>query len=99
MGIITKNIAEKELGPDSKVVEPSEHPFADVLLGRDPPMEKAHPGLQPMLVFLSYPFAIIVILSVAGIYFLFTQRDGGQREVTTPATQSPSNESPKSQSP
>ncbi len=29
MGIISKNTATKELGPVSKVVEPSEHPIAD----------------------------------------------------------------------
>ena len=107
MGIITsetkqnimKNIATKELGTDSKVVEPSEHPIADALLGRDPPIEVAHPGLQPALVFLSYPLALIVIISVVGMYFLFTQKDGGQDDVTTPATQSASDESAKIQSP
>ena len=99
MGTNTKNIATKELGQDSKILEPSEHPFADALLGRDPPIEKAHPGLQPALVFLSYPFALIVIISVVGIYFLFSQRDGRQGKATTPTTQSPSDESAKIQSP
>lgn len=107
MGIITsetkqdntKNITTKELGTESKVVEPSEHPFADALLGRDPPIEKAHPGLQPALVFLSYPLALIVIISVVCVYFLFTQIVGRQIEVTTPATQSTSDESAKIQSP
>lgn len=99
MGNNTKNIATRELGQDSKVLEPSEHPFTDALLGRDPPIEKAHPGLQPALVFLSYPFALIVIILVVGIYFLYSQRDGRQGEATTPATQSPSDESAKIQSP
>ncbi len=99
MGTNTKNIATKELGQDLKGLEPSEHPFADALLGRDPPIEKAHPGLQPALVFLSYPFALIVIISIVGIYFLFSQRDGRQGEATKPATQSPSDESAKIQSP
>ena len=96
---ITKNTATNELETDSKVAEPSEHPFTDALLGRDPPIEKAHPGLQPALVFLSYPFALIVIISVVGMYFLFTQRDGPQGDVTTPVTQSQSDESTKIQSP
>lgn len=99
MGINTKNIATKELGQDSNVLEPSEHPIVDALTGNDPPMEIAHPGLQPALVFLSYPLALIVIISVVGIYFLFSQRDGRQGEATTPATQSPSDESAKIQSP
>ncbi len=62
-------------------------------------MEKAHPGLQPALVFLSYPFALIAIISIACMYFLFTHRDGRKGEVATPATHSPSNESPNIQSP
>lgn len=95
---ITKNIATKELETDSKVVEPSEHPFADALTGNDPPMEFAHPGLQPALVFLSYPLALVVIVSVVGMYFLFTQRDGRQGEVTAPATQSPITDLPSDKS-
>ncbi len=107
MGIITsdtkqdttKKIAEKELERDSKLVAPSEHPFTDALLGNDPPIEKAHPGLQPALVFLSYPVALIVIISIACLYFLFTQRDSRQRDVNAPATQSQSDELPIIQSP
>ena len=95
----TKNIATKELGKDSKVVEPSEHPFADALFGQDPPMEKAHPGLGPALVFLAYPLAIILLISLVSIYFLSTQKDGRQPDVVTPATQSPSDESTKIQAP
>ncbi len=105
MGIITsetnqsntKNIVTKELETDSKVVEPSEHPITDALLGKDPPIEDAHPGLQPALVFLSYPFALILIISVVGLYFLFTQKDGQQGKATAPATQSPT--APATQSP
>ena len=90
---IRNNIATKELEKNSKVVEPSEHPFADALLGKDPPMEKAHPGLGPALVFLAYPLAIIVLSALVSLYFLTTQKDGRQSDVVAPATQSPSDES------
>jgi len=96
---ITKNIETKELGTDSKVVEPSESPIADVLTGNDPPMELAHPGLGPALVFLAYPLAIIFLISIVSIYFLSTQKDGRQGEDVSPATQSPSDESTKIQAP
>jgi hypothetical protein len=43
----------------------------DTLLGTDPPLEKAHPGLQPALVFASYPIALIVLISIAALYFAF----------------------------
>ena len=95
---ITKNIATKEWEADSKVVEPSEHPITDALLGKDPPMEIAHPGLGPALVFLAYPFAIIVMIILVSIYFLSTQKDGRQGEIVTPATSS-SDESTKIQAP
>ena len=96
---ITKNIDTKELGTDSKVAEPSEHPFADALTGNDPPMEVAYPGLGPALVFLAYPLAIIFLISIVSIYFLSTQKNGRQGESVTPATQSPSDDSTKIQSP
>lgn len=37
----------------------------------EPPIEKAHPGLQPALVFASYPLALLILVSVAAIYFFF----------------------------
>jgi hypothetical protein len=43
----------------------------DTLLGTDPPLEKAHPGLQPVLVFASYPIALIVLISIVALYFAF----------------------------
>ena len=43
----------------------------DTLLGTDPPLEKAHPGLQPVLVFASYPIALIVLISIVALYFVF----------------------------
>jgi hypothetical protein len=43
----------------------------DTLLGTDPPIEEAHPGLQPALVFASYPLALIVLVSIVAIYFAF----------------------------
>jgi len=85
---ITKKSATKELGSAS-----SEHPIADVLLGNDPPMEKAYPGLAPALVFLAYPLAIIVMVAFVSLYFLSAQKDGRQSDVVTPATLSPSDES------
>ena len=96
---ITKNIATKEWEADSKVVEPSEHPIKDALLGKDPPMEIAHPGLGPALVFLAYPLTIIVMFTLICLYFLATEKDGQQAEIVTPATQSSSDESTKIQSP
>lgn len=96
--IMSKNIATKE-SDEPKVIEPSEHPFADALLGNDPPMEKAYPGLGPALVFLAYPFAIILLITMVGVYFLSTQKDGRQSDVVAPTTQSPSDESAKIESP
>lgn len=43
----------------------------DTLMGTDPPIEDAHPGLQPALVFASYPIALVVLISVVAIYFAF----------------------------
>ncbi len=56
----------------AKPVQPTATPIADAFLGNDPPIEKAHPGLQPALVFLAYPLALIAALSVAVMYFLFS---------------------------
>ncbi|HUP81688.1 MAG TPA: hypothetical protein VM260_24260 [Pirellula sp.] len=98
MGIITKKIDKRELGTDTKVVEPSEHPFADALTGNDPPMETAHPGLGPALVFLAYPLAIIFLITIVSVYFMSTQKDG-RHEAVTPATQSPSDVSTTIQAP
>lgn len=47
---------------------------SDTLFGTDPPIEKAHPGLQPALVFASYPIMLIVLISVAALYFFFLPR-------------------------
>jgi len=43
---------------------------ADTLLGTDPPIEKAHPGLQPALVFLSYPIVLVILVVIISAYFL-----------------------------
>lgn len=43
----------------------------DTLMGTDPPIEKAHPGLQPALVFASYPIVLIVLISIVAMYFVF----------------------------
>jgi hypothetical protein len=46
-------------------------PILDAAVGNDPPIENAHPGLQPALVFASYPLALIVLISIVAIYFFF----------------------------
>ena len=49
----------------------SSSPILDAAVGNDPPIENAHPGLQPALVFASYPLALIVLISIVAIYFFF----------------------------
>jgi hypothetical protein len=49
----------------------STSPVLDAVTGNDPPMEDAHPGLQPALVFASYPLAMIVLVSIVAIYLFF----------------------------
>jgi len=46
---------------------------ADTLLGTDPPIEEAHPGLQPALVFLSYPIVLIILIVIISAYFMFNR--------------------------
>jgi len=57
---------EKPIGTDG-----SSSPILDAVIGNDPPIENAHPGLQPALVFASYPLALIVLISIIAIYFFF----------------------------
>ncbi|MCY2977129.1 MAG: hypothetical protein NTU79_00455 [Planctomycetota bacterium] len=57
---------EKPVGTDG-----SFSPVLDAAVGNDPPIENAHPGLQPALVFASYPLALIVLISIVAIYFFF----------------------------
>lgn len=49
----------------------------DTLMGTDPPIEEAHPGLQPALVFASYPIALIVLISIVAMYFVFFRSKPG----------------------
>lgn len=56
---------------DAIATDSSTSPILDAVTGNDPPIEEAHPGLQPALVFASYPLAVIVLVSVAAIYFFF----------------------------
>jgi len=46
---------------------------ADTLFGTDPPIEKAHPGLQPALVFLSYPIVLIILVVIISAYFMLNR--------------------------
>ncbi len=80
-------------------VQPSTTPISDALLGNDPPIEKAHPGLQPALVFLAYPLALIAALCIAVMYFLFSTSND-QKGANAPApTQSSSTSEAGSQLP
>lgn len=59
-----------------EAIEPSEQvpiTVADTLFGTDPPIEKAHPGLQPALVFLSYPLVLIILVLIISAYFMFNR--------------------------
>ena len=49
----------------------STSPVLDAVIGNDPPMEDAHPGLQPALVFASYPLAVMVLVTIVAIYLFF----------------------------
>ncbi len=56
--------------------------LSDTLLGTDPPIEKAHPGLQPVLVFASYPIMLVVLISVVALYlFLLPRHPNGTNMV------------------
>ncbi len=57
--------------PATSSTEQSPVTLSDTLRGTDPPIEAAHPGLQPALVFASYPIALIVMIAVLAGYFLF----------------------------
>ena len=65
------NSAEVRDLEDSKAHDDSKVTVSDTLLGTDPPIEDAHPGLQPALVFASYPIALILLISIIAVYFLF----------------------------
>ena len=71
---VTLNGRAEPVIPDSeKTMSASERAtitVADTLLGTDPPIEKAHPGLQPALVFLSYPIVLIIIILIIAAYFM-----------------------------
>jgi hypothetical protein len=56
----------------------------DAAVGIDPPIEKAHPGLQPALVFASYPLVLILLVSTVAIYF-YSFRSSPRGKETTPA--------------
>ena len=58
--------------------------MTDTVLGADPPIEKVHPGLQPALVFASYPLTPIVLISVMAVYYILF-RSGPADGKNTPA--------------
>jgi hypothetical protein len=57
---------------DAIATDLSKSPVLDAVTGNDPPMEDAHPGLQPALVFASYPLAVIVLVTIVVIYLFFS---------------------------
>jgi hypothetical protein len=66
---------------EATATDSSTSPVLDAVTGNDPPMEDAHPGLQPALVFASYPLAVIILVSIAAIYlFFFFGSDGKEYE-------------------
>lgn len=60
--------------------EGSSSPILDAAVGNDPPIENAHPGLQPALVFATYPLALIVLISIIAIYFFFFRSSPSESE-------------------
>lgn len=60
-----------ERANESKNGQETPATVSDTLFGTDPPIEEEHPGLQPALVFASYPIALIILVSILGIYFVF----------------------------
>ena len=83
----------------AKPVQPTATPIADAFLGNDPPIEKAHPGLQPALVFFAYPLALIAALCVAVTYFLFSTSNDKKGANAPAPTQSSSTSEAGSQLP
>lgn len=73
--------------------------MADAILGNDPPIEKAHPGLQPGLVFLAYPLALIAAICVAMAYFLLSPSNDHKGANAPAPTQSSSTSQAGSQVP
>ena len=68
--------------------EPVSNTLSDALMGTDPPIEKAHPGLQPALVFASYPIALVVLVAIVAIYFVMFR--SSPPDSNTPAVHSES---------
>jgi hypothetical protein len=46
-------------------------------------MEDAHPGLQPALVFASYPLAVMLLVTIIAIYLFFFRAQSN--EIRKPA--------------
>lgn len=73
---------------DAIATETAENSFADAMMGTDPPIEEAHPGLQPALVFASYPLMLIVLVAIVGFYFLFLRPIASNSDVPSVRTES-----------
>jgi hypothetical protein len=84
---------DKPVGTDG-----SSSPILDAAVGNDPPIENAHPGLQPALVFASYPLALIVLISIIAIYFFFFRSSPGESETPPVNTESARTESAHAES-
>ena len=73
---------------DPNATETAGHTFADAVMGTDPQIEAAHPGLQPALVFASYPLVLIVLVAIVGFYFAFLRPSASTRDVPPVRTES-----------
>ncbi len=84
---------------EEKPVDGSSSPILDAAVGNDPPIENAHPGLQPALVFASYPLALIVLISIVAIYFFFFRSSPSGSETPPVNAESTHAESTHAESP
>ncbi len=80
---------------EEKPVDTDSHssPILDAAVGNDPPIENAHPGLQPALVFASYPIVLIVLISIVAVYFFFFRSSPSGSETPSINTDSKHTES------
>jgi hypothetical protein len=78
---------------ESQKDKPTNPTMTESLTGQDPPLEVAHPGLQPSLVFLSYPIGLVVIIMAFCAWYFLTMpsdapapRDGLPQQVAPDGT-------------
>lgn len=81
-----------DVGPTAEYgrvnVEPKSSTLTDTLLGTDPPIEEGHPGLQPALVFGSYPIALVVMILIVTLYFFFFRSNPSDSNASPTHTES-----------